>query len=190
MFLEANPRAEVVLVVDIGKELGVAFDDKARDRARARIDALVATLPVSGKTSMDELAKTGLDCLGCRGRHVCQAYLHQAPKWWLSYPENGDRIPNDSWGMVTAVDGGAVEIDVMLTDAVGRRVRIDRLDRRHGIEAPAVGEQFWFFDLEGSGPSRDFKGQRYHPRVFHELPRDRRERRAWSLQCFAGRGTS
>jgi len=63
-----------------------------------------------------------------------------------------------------------------------------RQPKRHGIEVSTVGEQLWFFDLEGSGPARDFKGQRYHARVFHELPRDRRERRAWGMQPFIGRG--
>jgi hypothetical protein len=38
-----------------------------------------------------------------------------------------------------------------------------------------------------TGSCKDFKGQRYHARVFHELPRDRRERRAWGMQCFIGR---
>ena len=70
-------------------------------------------------------------------------------------------------------------VDVALTDAY-------RLDHRHGITGSAAGRHVWFFDLEGSGPNRDFKGQRYPPRVFHELPRDSRERRAWGMQCFVG----
>jgi hypothetical protein len=186
MFLESEPLARLLLVVDIGKELPVAFDEAAREQARMKIERLISSLPTAGNRPMHEIAKPGADCLGCRVRHVCQAYLRQAPAWWVAYPGDGGRIANDSWGVATAVNDGTDGIDVTLMDASGRRVRIDRLDRRHGITASAAGGQLWFFDLEGSGPDRDFKGQRYHPRVFHELPRDRRERRAWGMQCFIG----
>ena len=77
-------------------------------------------------------------------------------------------------------------MDVTLEDSAGRRVRIDRLAHRHGITASYVGRVLWLFDLESPVPGRDFKGHRYHPRVFHELPRDRRERRAWGAQVFLG----
>jgi len=40
------------------------------------------------------------------------------------------------------------------------------------------------FNLESSGAGRDFDGHRFHPRAFHEHPRDRRERRAWRLQVY------
>jgi hypothetical protein len=186
MFLESEPRARVLLVVDIGKELPVAFDDAVREESRARIEGLISNLPTAGNRPMHSIAKPGADCLGCRVRHICQVYLHHAPAWWVRYPGDGGRIANDTWGVVTAVSGGTSSVDVALTDASGRRVCIDRLDRRHGITASAVGRQLWFFDLEGSGPNRDFRGQRYHSRVFHELPRDRRERRAWGVQCLSG----
>jgi RecB family exonuclease len=184
MFLESNPSAELLLIVDTGDEHRVAFDHVARNRARETIEALMATVPAAGMTPMNSIAKTGSDCQGCVVRHLCQAYFQRAPEWWLTYPRTGARIANDSWGTVIAVAGGASWVDVTMTDAANRRVRIDRLDLRHSIERSAIGNRVWFFGLEGSGPGRDFKGQRYHSRVFHELPRDSYERRAWSMQCF------
>jgi hypothetical protein len=73
---------------------------------------------------------------------------------------------------------------VMLMDDAGRRVRIDGLDRRHGLTDSVISQRVSFFELEASGPARDFNGRRFHPRSFHELARDRRERRAWSAQLF------
>lgn len=184
MFVEAKPQATVQLVVDNGTELPVAFDKTARESARDRINELTSGLPAAGTRRTEDLARPGRDCLGCRVRHMCRPYLQQAPRWWSAYPTNENRISNDIWGTVTAINADLT--DVTLVDAAGRQARIDRLDRRHGIDGKVVGQCLSLFDLESSGPSRDFKGQRYHPRVFHELPRDRRERRAWGMQCFVG----
>lgn len=184
MFLEAMPSAEVMLIVDVGREIHVGFDQATRARARERIEALLAPVPEEGHYPMESLAKPGADCLGCRIRHRCRAYLTQVPTWWLAYPDKSARIPYDSWGTVQAVNAGAGGTDVMLEDAAGRRVRVDRLAHRHGITASSVGRALWLFDLESPGPGRDFKGNRYHPRVFYELPRDRRDRRAWGAQVF------
>lgn len=186
MFLETRPDADLMLVVDIGEEIPVAFDEAARAHAREQIKALLTPVPVAGRYSMGSLATPGADCLGCRVRHLCSAYLAQAPSWWLAYPDRSTRISYDNWGTIKAMSEGVGGIDVTLEDAAGRRVRIDRLDRRHGLTAAHLGRVLWLFELESAGPARDFKGQRYHPRVFHELPRDRRERRAWGAQAFLG----
>lgn len=186
MFLEAKPGAELVLVVDIGNEIPVAFDEAARARARERIETLLIPVPAAGRYSMESLATPGADCLGCGVRHRCSAYLARAPSWWLAYPDMSARISYDVWGTIQAMSEGAGGIDVTLEDAAGRRVRIDRLDRRHGLAASHLGRALWLFELESPGSGRNFRGQRYHPRVFHELPRDRRERRAWGAQVFLG----
>jgi len=75
-------------------------------------------------------------------------------------------------------------VDVVLRDAAGRRVRIDGLDERHRITADLVQKRLWFFGLEATGATRGFDGARFHPRSFHELPRDHMERRAWVVQVF------
>lgn len=79
---------------------------------------------------------------------------------------------------------GEGRVDVVLHDAAGRRVRIDGLDPRHGLTSVLVGKSVWFFGLEATGATRGFDGGRFHPRSFHELPRDRMERRAWALHVF------
>ena len=185
MFLEAIPSAEVTLIVDVGSEISVGFDQATRARARERIEALLASVPEAGRYPIESLAKPGADCLGCRIRHLCRAYLTQVPSWWLAYPDKSARISYDSWGTVQAVNAGAGGTNVTVEEDAGGRVRVDRLAHRHGITASAVGRKIWLFDLESPGPGRDFKGNRYHPRVFYELPRDRRERRAWAAQCFS-----
>jgi len=63
-------------------------------------------------------------------------------------------------------------------------VRIDGLGDRHGIMPWFAGKHLWFFGLEATGATRGFDGARFHPRSFHELPRDRMERQAWPLQVF------
>lgn len=182
---ETEPSAEIVLVVDVGREYAIAFDQVARERARLKIGTMTARFPAPGEQAMDAVAVPGHDCLDCRIRHVCKTYLAKAPEWWARYPEGFDRIPNDTWGEITSVATGPLGSNVSLTDAAGRRVHVEGLARRHGLEAAAVGDRLWAFELEASGTSRDFKGRRYHPRVFHELPRDRRERRAWASQAFS-----
>jgi len=186
MFLEARPGAELVLVVDVGNDIRVAFDSAARDRTRERIEAVLTLFPTAGLHSMGELATPGPDCLGCGVRHRCSSYLAQAPSWWLAYPDTSARISYDNWGTITAMNEGADGINVTLENAAQRPVRIDRLDRRHGLTSAHLGRTIWLFELESPGSGRNFKGQRYHPRVFHELPRDRHERRAWGAQVFLG----
>lgn len=185
MFSEAEPAAEIVLVVDVGRDHAIAFDPTARERARSEIGAMAAKFPAAGRQALEAVAAPGSDCLGCRIRHVCKAYLAQAPAWWAKYPEGVDRIPNDAWGVVKSVKNGMTGLDVVIDDAAGRRVHVEGIDVRHG-HAVSVGNAFGAFELEASGPARDFKGRRYQPRVFHELPRDRRERRAWTAQFFVG----
>jgi len=75
-------------------------------------------------------------------------------------------------------------VRVMLMDDAGRRVRIDGLESRHDVTNGVIFQRVLFFELEASGPARDFNGRRFHPRAFHELARDRRERRAWNAQLF------
>ncbi len=89
----------------------------------------------------------------------------------------------DTWGTVLEVIEGA-RVDVVLRDEAGRRIRVDGLDARHGVSAALVGKRIWFFGLEANGATRGFDGGRFHPRSFHELPRDKLERRAWALHVY------
>jgi RecB family exonuclease len=183
MLLERRPRAEVRLVVDDGEEREVPFDAESREKARDVLKGIVDAMPPAGPARADELATPGRSCWGCPIRHVCPAYRAHAAAWWKQYPAGVERLSNDTWGTVLEVLGEN-RIDVLLRDDAGRRVRVDGLEARHGLTRALVGKRVWFFGLEATGATRGFDGTRFHPRSFHELPRDRLERRAWVLQVF------
>jgi PD-(D/E)XK nuclease superfamily len=184
MLLEQHPRAEVRLVVDDGCEREVSFDTRARRDAESKISALAKSMPASSVVSAMSLASPGRSCWSCPVRHICPAYQAAAPSWWRQYPEGIERISSDTWGEVLAVNITDT-VDVVMRDHAGRRVRIARIDPRHGIDGQHVGDRLWLFGLDATGATRGFDGKRFHPRSFHELPRDRVERRAWVLQVFS-----
>ena len=188
MVAAAYPRASIRLIVDDGFEHEVAFDAQARSDARREIDAITGSVPASGPADADQLASPGPGCWGCAVRHVCKSYRASAPVWWREYPDNLQTVSKDVWGTISEIRSvsptGHVELVVM--DDGGRHVRIDRLDVRHGLGGETSGTRVWMFDLESSGGGRDFDGHRFHPRAFHEHPRDRRDRRAWRLRVYRG----
>jgi hypothetical protein len=167
MLLERRPGCAVRLIVDDGSEREVPFDADARSRARRPLDVLLESMPSAGHSSASDLA---VPERGCRG-------------WWRQYPEHVERLSSDTWGTVLDVVGDG-RVYVILRDEAGRRVRVDGVDARHGVSSALVGRSTWFFGLEATGPTRSFDGGRVHPRSFHELPRDRMERRAWALHVF------
>ena len=183
MVVERHPRAVVRLLVDDGHEHEVEFNAAAREEARRTIMSITNTVPQAGLVETSELTSPGPGCWGCSVRHVCNAYRTAAPGWWNEYPVDLPTISRDTWGTVSEIRAGPT-VDAVVRDAAGRRVRIDRLDTRHGIAHVDIGQKLWMFDLESTVVSRDFSGNRFHPRGFHELPRDRRERRAWRLQIY------
>lgn len=183
MLLERHPDCDVRLVVDDGSEREVAFDVDARARATRVLEELLGGMPSAGRSTADEFAGPGKGCWGCQVRHVCPAYLTTAPRWWQQYPDWVERLSNDVWGTILEIIGEG-RVDVVLRDHTGRRVRVDGVDARHGLSSTFVGRSVWFFGLEATGATRGFDGGRFHPRSFHELPRDRMERRAWALHVF------
>lgn len=186
LVLEAQPGADVRLVVDDGEEREVPFDVDARRKATDEVMRITRSMPPAGPASAEELPRPGTSCLGCSVRHVCPAYRANAPAWWKQYPSNIDRLSNDVWGTALEVLGvGQERVDLVLRDDAGRRVRIDGLSDRHGLTPSVAGKRIWFFGLEATGATRGFDGARFHPRTFHELPRDRMERQAWALQVFS-----
>jgi hypothetical protein len=185
MVAATHGRATVRLIVDDGGEHEVAFDADARSEARREIASITDNVPPPGPADASQLATPGPGCWGCSVRHVCKSYRDVAPGWWSQYPESSPFLSRDSWGTISEIRrvGGTEQVDLIMKDDGGRRVRIERLDPRHEI-GDAVGSRVWMFDLEASGAGRDFDGHRIHPRAFHEHPRDRRERRAWRLQVY------
>lgn len=183
ILLEQRPGYEVRLVVDDGDEREIPFDAQAQRDAKAAIERIVCAMPAAGNAAAIELATPGSSCFSCPIRHNCPAYHAIAPIWWKQYPADITRLSNDVWGTVVDVIGES-PCDIKLHDVAGRHVRIDGVDTRHGITSSALGEKLWFFGLEATGPTRGFNGANFHPRVFHELPRDGLERRAWAAQVF------
>jgi RecB family exonuclease len=187
MVLEVQAGARVRLVVDDGTDREVSFDADARATALEDITKIVDRVPDAGPADARSLANPGVGCAGCSIRHLCSAYRAEAPHWWKDFPPALERAPNDVWGCVQEVRPSlrVAATDLLLLDAAGRRVRVDGLDARHSLEGLGKGAPLWLFQLEGTGPSRGFDGRRFHPRAFHELPRDKRERRGWSTVCFS-----
>lgn len=178
-----NRNVSIRLIVDDGAEHEVSFDADAQQAAKVEIRSIIDTLPAAGRASANTLASPGPGCSGCSIRLACSAYRSTAPVWWREYPRDLAFVPKDVWGTVSAIENGAEFVRLTMSDDSGRRVKIDRIDRRHGIESD-LGRRLWMFDLESNGQMRDFDGNRMHPRAFHEHPRDRRERRAWRLQVY------
>ena len=68
MLSEADPTAEIALVVDVGREYAVVFDTAAQEIARRKIGAITTRFPAAGEQAMVDVAVPGRDCLGCRIR--------------------------------------------------------------------------------------------------------------------------
>lgn len=183
LVLEREPRVTVRLIIDDGTDREVEFGPEARAEAAEAIAAITTTMPLPGVVPVATLARPGDACWGCPVRHVCSSYRAQAPEWWTRYPPELSSAPLDVWGQVLEHRTGESQI-VVLRDAASRRVRITGIDGRHGL-SDATGEHLWFFGLEATGASRGFDGTRFHPRSFHERPRDALERRAWATVIYS-----
>lgn len=185
MITEHSPSSEVRLILDDGDEYQVPFDHEVRDSTREFLRTLTAGMPAAGAVGdAADLATPGAACTTCAFRVACRAYRREAPAWWAEYPRDVERIPSDTWGIVRGVTGGA-QTSLILDDDAGRKVRVDGLDQRHGLVDARTGDRVWAFALNAAGPARGFDGRQFHPRNFFELPRDRRERRAWGVVTFA-----
>jgi hypothetical protein len=185
LIAEREPGTTIKLVVDDGEAIEVPFDHETRTRARNRIDGLFLGLEAGRRVNAGELASPGSDCSMCAIRHLCPAYRAAAPLWWRALPQDLERIPEDTWGNITAVETGSFGVRVRLTDAAGRSVQIDSLSPRHGFEFDDIGRSVWFFGLTVRGHGRSPDGIRFQPHNFFEFPRDGRDRRAWALEVFA-----
>lgn len=185
LFLDSNPGSHVTLVVVSGEEHLVSFTERDRADAMARLLAITSPLLPQTDVSAVAIAEPGPSCMHCKVRPLCPAYRRTAPNWWLSHPTDLSRIPADAWGTVieSKIVGGLLTLKIH--DQSHRTVKISGLSDRHGIRT-AVGTPLWFFNLVATGTGRSWNGQPFHPHAFHEMPRDRGERRAWTLRAFEG----
>jgi hypothetical protein len=170
-FIERVDRVEV----HWGREERALVKDRLRD--------VSTSLPSGATLDARDLSRPGIHCRSCRLRPICPGYASAAPSWWPEEPGNPRPLPMDVWGEVTSMRSQGEDWEVRLTDAAGRRVRIDGIDRRHGVGALKMGDSAWFFDLE---PSEDLsqQGALVQPRNFHESPPGPRWRPARAARVF------
>lgn len=183
MVREREPKVRISLVLDNGTRTLVACDDGALSEARVEIDRMVSALPDGDDVAPTNLAEPGPDCISCSLRSSCPDYLAAAPTWWRNVPREIERAPYDSWGEVRTASFDGVR-RVTLVDAAGRGVRIDRLSSFHDLSDVREGDKLWFFGLNPETVKRGFGGERPHPRLFHDRPRDGFGREAWTLQIL------
>jgi hypothetical protein len=183
LLLHDHPHARVRLIVDDGQDREIAFEEQQQQEAMDELKSILNSFPPPGIASARELAHPGRNCWGCGVRHVCPSYREHAPIWWARYPTSMPRLPNDLWGTALEVVED-LKVHMVMRDDAGRRVRVTGLDLRHRLSRATIGKRVWMFGLEATGPTSSFDGSRFHPRNFHEHPRDRMERRAWALQVF------
>ncbi|MCB9631073.1 MAG: PD-(D/E)XK nuclease family protein [Sandaracinus sp.] len=149
------------------------------DRLREVLDAL----PSGEVRDAATLANPGPHCRSCRLRPVCGQYLDAAPEWWRGGEGHPRPLPLDVWGELAQPPEGSETLTLRLIDPAGRRVRVDQIDRNHGIAGLSRGQRVWLFDLEASEELRRH-GEATHPRNFHEHPPGPRWQRARRLRVF------
>ena len=185
MLRERINTAPLRLVLDNGERTPVPSDDGSLDLARERIEELTSQFSKHSAVRSRDVAHPGQECASCGIRPSCAAYLEAAPDWWVDVPDEIDFEPLDTWGEATRVDEIDIGLTVHLKDQAGRSVKIDRLDTTHGLTKNSAGEEIWLFNLCADNRRRGFKGQRPHPRLFHELPvTDGVGTRAWDISVF------
>jgi RecB family exonuclease len=170
------------LVLDNGERTRIPSDGGALNLARERIEEFTSQFPKSSAVRARDVAHPGSECGSCGVRPSCAAYLDAAPGWWVDVPDEIDFEPLDTWGETARVGESETGLTVHLKDQAGRSVKIDRLDPAHGVTRNSVGKEIWLFNLCADNRRRGFKGQRPHPRLFHELPgSDGVGARAWDI---------
>ena len=183
MLEAAFPDAEVRPYIERVERVEVPWGDLERTRMMARLEETSTRLPAGVRLGAKEVAQPGLHCHGCRLRPMCPAYLSAAPSWWPDERGNPRPLPLDVWGDVTSVEPQGDRLAVRLADAAGRRVRIDGVERRHGVAEVKPGERAWFYDLESSEDLSQH-GALVQPRNFHEHPPGPRWRPARRTRFF------
>ncbi len=175
-----EPAAAVRLVVDDGTEREVPFGPKEEAETEEWVRATMARVPSGVPVDADQLARFGPACDGCGFRHVCPEYRQRAPEAWSSGAKH--RIPLDTWGRLTDVQGAEDRHRVRLVDAAGRSVSITGL-----LPARTRG---WYpgdlVSLFGLRTRDRHVGQDAvrQPLNFHETTVDDRRDRAWALAVF------
>jgi RecB family exonuclease len=184
MLLESDSTSTIRLVVDDGDDHEIPFTTTDRRKLKRRLTELGQELPAGSQMIAANLASPGKACLSCPFRHRCRAYLDTEPRMWAA--SKHPAIPRDTWGKVIghSVDANST-FGIVLRDAAGRSIRVDRLDTARWSMPPDIGTYLWAFNLESPISRSRARAANLHPAVFHECPADSTQNRAWSLQLYS-----
>lgn len=181
MVKRATPSSEVELVVEGQQEYVIRFDHEIITQTEDWVRKLVSSLPKGKTVTATELARPGSGCTTCRYRHVCSAYLKNAPQRWGS--ENSYRLPLDIAGTVKSVTEGLDGlINVVLRDKAGRRVKIFALTPEH-VRDLRENMRLWLFNLNAYRLNQNPDRWR-HPLNFYEVSLDEPANTAWTLRMY------
>jgi len=105
--------------------------------------------------------------------------------WWQGQADPPRPVPLDTWGIVDDLEQTAEGIDLMLTDVVGRVVRVRGLDEVHGLTAEHIGSEVAVFNLQ---PTQDVRlhGRWLAPTSWHERSPGRTYPSATGTRVFSG----
>jgi CRISPR/Cas system-associated exonuclease Cas4 (RecB family) len=179
----ARPEDDISLFLHSDDIHEIPFTDQEQDRALSSLRSKREGLETDDTIRAEDVANPGKECSLCQFRHRCPIYEKYAAKHW----EKADRrLPSDTWGYVEKMEKTKNEhINLTITDDIGHRVRILRLDRRRSDHID-VDEKLWFFGLKTV--NRKVARQRIgSPKNFCEISRTRRADRAWSLRIYSGK---
>ena len=179
-----RPNAVLRALVSSGREVHeIKLDEDDTRGVNERLNAILNRLPVGEIVDSRQLANPGKSCRFCHHRHICPSYLEYAPTAWRDGTTDGP-LPNDVWGCVKNINVDNDFISVEIRDAVGRRVRVNRLADRHSISLHLLDEQLIYFFGLGCLGKHVAHGRFFGPRNFFEIPKDDFVERAWSLAVF------
>lgn len=163
----------------------IRWDAPARAKVKAQLEEFRERLPAGEHMTADTLASPGASCPRCRLRPRCQAYRTAAMAWWQGRADPPRPVPFDTWGIVDDVEQTAEGIDLMLTDVVGRVVRVRGLDEVHGLTPEHIGSEVAVFNLQ---PTQDVRlhGRWLAPTSWHERSPGRTYPSAMGTRVFSG----
>lgn len=182
--LELRPELTVTLSVNSkSRDIPVSFGEPEIDETKEWLESFISRTRGSNLNA-SRIATVGDGCANCSRRHVCPAYLNQAPECLWRNGANSKPPANDTWGIVSHFETQSDVCRVDIETPAEMLTRVSRLDGvRHQLEESVVGKYIWLFGLS-STLGRKTKGGYAYPRNFFEMPATSAQQRAWSLSVL------
>jgi len=162
-------------VVGSGETDEIPFGPEDASAMKSRIAGAMKGLPAGQTKNLRDLASPGAQCGTCEYRPGCTAYhSFAAGKWSEVQTNDGEHLPFDTWGTVKEVTRTGEFSRIEITDAIGRRVHLERVQLNgHVLNS---GQQVAAYELV---PLRTHQGSPAHPTAFREIPTSLGGRRAF-----------